>query len=76
METNGSRTFRASEMAKEFPHCEVVGVDLAPVPLEKMDLPPNCRFEIDDVNIGLAHFEVNLYHTHFFTFDGPFQGEI
>jgi hypothetical protein len=21
-----------------------------------MDLPPNCRFEIDDVNNGLAHF--------------------
>jgi hypothetical protein len=32
-------------------------VDLAPVPLEKMDLPPNCRFEIDDVNHGLAHFK-------------------
>jgi hypothetical protein len=43
-------------MAREFPHCEVVGVDLAPVPLEKMNLPPNCRFEIDDVNLGLTHF--------------------
>jgi SAM-dependent methyltransferase len=43
-------------MAKEFPHCEVVGVDLTPVPLENMDLPANCRFEIDDVNLGLTHF--------------------
>jgi SAM-dependent methyltransferase len=43
-------------MAKEFPHCEAIGVDLAPVPLEKMDLPPNCRFEIDDVNLGLSHY--------------------
>jgi hypothetical protein len=34
-----------------------VGVDLAPVPLEKTNLPPNCRFEIDDVNLGLAHFK-------------------
>ena len=22
-----------------------------------MDLPPNCRFEIDDVNLGLTHFK-------------------
>jgi SAM-dependent methyltransferase len=67
---NGSWWFshpRASEIAKEFPHCEVVGVDLAPVPLEKMDLPPNCRFEIDDVNNGLAHFrdQFDVVHVRF-----------
>jgi SAM-dependent methyltransferase len=56
VEADGSHIPRSSEIAKEFPHCEVVGVDLAPVPLEKMDLPPNCRFEIDDVNLGLTHF--------------------
>jgi hypothetical protein len=38
---------RALAMAKEFPHCEVVGVDLAPVPVDVGSVPPNCRFEID-----------------------------
>lgn len=42
-------------MGTKFPHCEVVGVDLAPVP--ENGCPPNCRFEIDDINLGLAHFE-------------------
>jgi len=42
-------------MATEFPHCEVVGVDLAPVPLPPESLPPNCRFEMDDINLGLFH---------------------
>jgi hypothetical protein len=38
---------RALAMAKEFPHCEVVGVDLAPVPVDLESVPPNCHFEID-----------------------------
>ena len=65
MEADGSRIPRSSEIAKEFPHCEVVGVDLAPVPLENTDLPPNCRFEIDDVNLGLTHFrgQFDVVHT-------------
>lgn len=50
------RQIRALEMAKKFPHCEVIGVDLAPVPVEPGNLPPNCRFEIDDVNLGLKQF--------------------
>ena len=41
-------------MGKEFPHCEVVGVDLAPVP--ENGSPTNVRYEIDDVNMGLSHF--------------------
>ncbi|KAF8590068.1 S-adenosyl-L-methionine-dependent methyltransferase [Ramaria rubella] len=45
----------AVAMAKEFPHCEVVGVDLAPVRLPS-PLPSNCRFEIDDANLGFAHY--------------------
>jgi len=48
---------RAVEMAKEFPWADVVGVDLALCPLEEENLPPNCRFEVDDINLGLAHFE-------------------
>ncbi|KIM19454.1 hypothetical protein M408DRAFT_83532 [Serendipita vermifera MAFF 305830] len=47
----------ATEMAKEFPHCEVLGVDLAPVPIDKMDVPANCRFELDDITKGLGHFK-------------------
>lgn len=43
-------------MARQYPHASVVGVDLSPPPLEKSAIPPNLRFEIDDVNHGLAHF--------------------
>jgi hypothetical protein len=44
-------------MAREFPHCEVLGVDLAPVPLPEGSLPPNCRFEMDDISLGLSHLQ-------------------
>lgn len=47
----------AVEMAHEFPHAEVVGVDLAPCPLQPDEVPSNCRFEVDDINLGLQHFE-------------------
>ncbi|PVF97655.1 S-adenosyl-L-methionine-dependent methyltransferase [Serendipita vermifera] len=50
----------AIEMAREFPHCEVIGVDLAPAPVDLEHVPSNCRFEIDDINLGLGH-----YHEHF-----------
>jgi len=40
-------------MAQEFPHCNVVGVDLAPIQTEP---PLNCRIEVDDINLGLEHF--------------------
>jgi hypothetical protein len=43
-------------MAKLYPHASVVGVDLAPVPVDRSTLPSNCRFEVDDVNLGLQHF--------------------
>lgn len=41
-------------MAREFPHCEVIGVDLAPVPSPPQGFPPNCRFEMADINQGLS----------------------
>ncbi|KAF8610155.1 S-adenosyl-L-methionine-dependent methyltransferase [Ceratobasidium sp. AG-I] len=41
-------------MALEYPHAEVVGVDLAPNTARHP--PPNCRFEMDDFNLGLAHY--------------------
>lgn len=46
-----------TEMAREFPHCEVVGIDLAPAPLLPEEIPPNCRFEMDDINQGLDHLQ-------------------
>ncbi|KIM24059.1 hypothetical protein M408DRAFT_331978 [Serendipita vermifera MAFF 305830] len=47
----------AVEMAKEFPWADVVGVDLALCPLEPENVPPNCRFEMDNLNLGLSHYE-------------------
>ncbi|KDN50695.1 hypothetical protein RSAG8_01193, partial [Rhizoctonia solani AG-8 WAC10335] len=41
-------------MALEFPHAEVVGVDLAPN--TSRPPPPNCRFEFDDFNLGMSHY--------------------
>lgn len=51
-------------MAKKFSHAEVVGVDLVPIPSEAESVPPNCRFEIDDVEHGLSHFrnQFDLVH--------------
>ncbi|PVF95576.1 S-adenosyl-L-methionine-dependent methyltransferase [Serendipita vermifera] len=52
-------------MAREFPHAEVVGVDLAPCPIDSEELPSNCRFEIDDINLGISqHFreQFDLIH--------------
>lgn len=51
-------------MAREFPEAEVIGVDLAPCPVDPESLPPNCRFEIDNVNLGLAHFRDQFDFIH------------
>ncbi|KAG8814264.1 hypothetical protein FRC17_001236 [Serendipita sp. 399] len=55
----------AIEMARLHPHCEIVAVDLSPVPVESDALPSNCRFEVDNINMGLAHFygQFDLIHT-------------
>ncbi|KAG9047371.1 hypothetical protein FS837_002477 [Tulasnella sp. UAMH 9824] len=45
-------------MARQFPHAEVVGLDLVPPILVTEDeIPVNCRFEVDDANLSLDHFE-------------------
>ncbi|KIM23714.1 hypothetical protein M408DRAFT_27671 [Serendipita vermifera MAFF 305830] len=41
------------EMAREFPHCYILGIDLAPVPVTGTHLPSNCRFEMNDICLGL-----------------------
>lgn len=49
---------RALEMARQFPHAEVVGLDLVPPVLVTEDeIPINCRFEVDDANLSLDHFQ-------------------
>ena len=55
---------RAMDMAREFPEAEVVGVDLAPVPVDLDTVPSNCRFEIDDINLGLDHFKDSFDVVH------------
>ncbi|KAI0308063.1 S-adenosyl-L-methionine-dependent methyltransferase [Multifurca ochricompacta] len=54
------------EVARDFPHCQAVAVDL--VPMQSMQryaskLQP-CRSEVDDINIGLQHFygDFNVVH--------------
>lgn len=37
-----------SDMADLHPSAEVVGVDLSPI--QPNFIPPNCRFEVDDIN--------------------------
>ncbi|KAG8798943.1 hypothetical protein FRC16_006183, partial [Serendipita sp. 398] len=54
----------AIEMATRFPHCTVVGVDVAPTPLDAASFPPNLSFEIDDVNLGLTHFQDSFDLVH------------
>jgi hypothetical protein len=51
-------------MARRYPHCSVLGVDLAPTPIDQSLIPPNLSFEIDDVNAGLEHFheEMDIIH--------------
>lgn len=44
-------------MAHQYPHVQVLGIDLAPVTLDPSHIPPNCRFEVLDVNHGLERFE-------------------
>jgi hypothetical protein len=42
-------------MAQKFPHCDVIGLDWAPVSLESDNTPSNCRFEVGNIDCGLSH---------------------
>lgn len=54
-------------MAKKFTHAEVIGIDLAPVPIDPNTLPSNCQFKIEDVQQGLPHFQnqFDLVHARY-----------
>ncbi|KAG8875873.1 hypothetical protein FRB97_004668 [Tulasnella sp. 331] len=46
----------AVDMALQFPHAEVLGIDLVPPVLLTIDtIPTNCRFEVDDANLSMLH---------------------
>ncbi|KAL6304917.1 S-adenosyl-L-methionine-dependent methyltransferase [Sparassis latifolia] len=50
------------DVARDFPHCSTVAVDL--VPMQVLNMPANCRSEVDDINLGLQHFygEFDVVH--------------
>ncbi|KIL01069.1 hypothetical protein PAXRUDRAFT_821087 [Paxillus rubicundulus Ve08.2h10] len=50
------------DVAREFPNCSAVAVDL--VPMQSISMPANCRSEVDDINLGLEHFygDFNVVH--------------
>ncbi|EKM83990.1 hypothetical protein AGABI1DRAFT_32801 [Agaricus bisporus var. burnettii JB137-S8] len=51
------------DVARDFPHCEAVAVDLTPMKSKR--IPSNLRSEVDDINLGLEHFtgQFNVVHT-------------
>ncbi|RXW21693.1 hypothetical protein EST38_g4160 [Candolleomyces aberdarensis] len=51
------------DVARDFPLCEAVAVDLVPLS-DDDDLPPNVRTEVDDINYGLAHFHNSFDVVH------------
>ena len=57
---------RVIDMAREFPHAEIVGMDFVPpAGINNMvDLPPNCRFEVDDANESMVHYEQKFNVVH------------
>lgn len=54
----------AMQMAIKFPHAAVLGVDVAPTPMDQSMFPPNLSLEIDDITLGLSHFagQYDLVH--------------
>ncbi|KAF8347040.1 S-adenosyl-L-methionine-dependent methyltransferase, partial [Amanita rubescens] len=50
------------ELARDYPNCEAVAVDL--VPMQSTSIPLNLRSEVDDINLGLEHFygDFNVVH--------------
>ncbi|KAG9007685.1 hypothetical protein FRB94_014107 [Tulasnella sp. JGI-2019a] len=53
------------DMALQFPHADVLGIDLVPPVLLSVDsIPDNCRFEVDDANLSMSHHQecFNVVH--------------
>ncbi|KAL0951792.1 hypothetical protein HGRIS_008460 [Hohenbuehelia grisea] len=50
------------DVARDFPDANCVAVDL--VPMQSADMPPNCRSEVDDINLGLEHYYNDFDYVH------------
>lgn len=50
------------QVARDYPHVSAVAIDL--VPMQSLNMPPNCRSEVDDINLGLQHYygDFNVVH--------------
>lgn len=51
-------------MAASFPHVQVLGIDMAPLPPSPSPHPPNFSFSITNINDGLSHLhnQFDLIH--------------
>ncbi|KAF8167467.1 S-adenosyl-L-methionine-dependent methyltransferase [Crassisporium funariophilum] len=51
-----------TDVARDFPDCNAVAVDL--IPMQSPEMPLNIRSEVDDINLGLEHFygDFNVVH--------------
>ncbi|KIM31828.1 hypothetical protein M408DRAFT_64024 [Serendipita vermifera MAFF 305830] len=65
LDLGGSPRCLCIDVANQFPQAQVIGIDIAPN-LQKTS-PPNCRFELWDINKGLSPFygQFDLVHMRF-----------
>ncbi|KAI0783388.1 S-adenosyl-L-methionine-dependent methyltransferase [Abortiporus biennis] len=51
------------DVARDFPESSCLAIDL--VPMQSTSMPPNCRSEVDDINLGLQHYfgQFNVVHS-------------
>lgn len=54
----------AVDMAHQFPHCQVIGLDIVPVTSGSREIPSNCRFEIGDANFPFERFHDKISVVH------------
>ncbi|KAF9531530.1 S-adenosyl-L-methionine-dependent methyltransferase [Crepidotus variabilis] len=50
------------DVARDFPHVSAVAVDL--IPMQATDMPQNLRSEVDDINLGLQHYNGDFDVVH------------
>lgn len=56
----------AIEVAREFPTAHVIGMDISPIHLSAVDIPPNCEFIVGNLIKDLEGFEegsLDLVHS-------------
>ncbi|KAG8830082.1 hypothetical protein FRC17_005476 [Serendipita sp. 399] len=53
-----------NEIGRRYPNINIVGVDLAPYPLDPDKTVQHCHFELDNIDLGLSHFfdQFDLVH--------------